>query len=159
MRGGFKKIRAIFAIMFFGGGSLFCALTGYQAWPFLSYKMYSELKRQRDIDLYVPFGILENGEKIALIEQSYFAPLGLSRISRMVRDAVGRGDAGNQRMQLLGPALYKIYSQRKTKGLHQGPAIRGLEIRQVFWENRSYATNFDQPTRSDFVRGWEFSHD
>jgi hypothetical protein len=123
-----------------------------ELWPFSAYPMYSRIWRGRNVTRYRLFGVVRgdpDAPEIPLIRRTYFLPIDFSRFYfSLDRIRLKNGGAG------LEPAIrdtLERYEARRKAGLHDGPPLRAIRLREQRWRLSASGANRDRPEASRVV--------
>ncbi len=131
-----QRIAAHIAILAFGVPSVFIALMGGEAWPFLDYRMYAEAKLTPDVDWLALVGKTAHGAPFPLDDERYIVPFAYSELLRSLYalDILGETDTTPARRALQG--LLTAYERNRLAGEHNGPRLIALEVYRIRWHTR-----------------------
>jgi len=143
-------LHAVIALLI--SGSLYDIVTFGEHWPFSSYRMYSNLQRERSLSSVRLFGVTkeEPHREIPLLAFQHIQPFNQSRLAVALR----RLNLKPQRQQLLDEALRDCLTRYETLrrvGRHDGPPLQGIRLYRLQWQLDPRARNVDQPDHRELL--------
>ena len=150
---GMSKARLWFVhglILFIFASSAFDIAAKKVSWPFSSYPMFSELRREPTLTFIELFGIpeAEPTQEIPLVDFEYLQPFDRARLAGAFKRLKSRA----HREELLRGALDDLlarYETHRREGRHHGPPLRGMRIYELYWRLDPWARNVDEPPRRE----------
>ena len=142
---GRQRLAAYVAMLAFGLPSVWVALAGGEAWPFLDYRMYADSKPTAEVDWLELVGHTPDGVALRLDNEAYIVPFAYSELLRSLYalDVPGESDPAPARRAMVG--LLDAYETQRRLGEHDGPPLGRIEVYRVRWTAQPSAANYDSP--------------
>jgi hypothetical protein len=146
-----RKIKALFAIIFFGGISATAALTGSQAWPFLDYRMYSNVYRLSTHEEFCILGVRKDGSEFPFSDGPLVNPFYRRHaLSVALKALYHENDRVKVRAALIG--FWQSYNRRRaTERTFLAPDFISMRLYRVIWQFRRVAYNFNLPEQRQLL--------
>lgn len=129
------------------GPSLYDIARGGEHWPYSSYPMYADVRRDATVSVAVLYGVTESGAEVPLRDVAFIAPFDQSRIAF----ALESFDASSDRAPMAA-ALHDLlvrYEDRRAE--HGGPPLRAMRAYRVVWSGDPRAADVERPARRELL--------
>ncbi len=147
-----QRAAAYLAILAFGVPSVLVALIGGEAWPFLDYRMYADVKPTSEVEWLALVGRTANDAPFPLDNELYITPFAPSELLRALYslDILGETNTAPARRALQG--LLAAYNRGRRTGEHNGPPLIALEVYRLQWDDRLRSSSETTPDTQTLIQ-------
>jgi hypothetical protein len=148
-------------LAFILAGHLYDIARADEHWPFSSYQMFSDPRRNLDFEAIRLFGVPASGaDAFPLLDRAYLEPFDRARIHlafnlmdkaccadrvEVVCDRAASADPRTARICAAMKDTFERYASLHAHGRHDGPPLRAIELRHLKWHLDPEARNVDRP--------------